>query len=110
MEIIFTEFFFACVLAETHKKVATIIFYFAMAVSHATVERDCLCFFWSALAPRPPINCCNLNTVAGKLTTPEAGTQKVGGKIRISGRIRTLHSKSDFRGQNCLFGLLFLKT
>jgi hypothetical protein len=56
-----------------------------------------------------PINRCNLHTVAGKLTTPEAGTQKVGGKIRISGRIRTLYSQSDFRGKNCLFGLLFLK-
>ncbi len=96
MEIIFTEFFFAYVLAETHNKVATIIFYFARAVSHATVERDRLCFFWSALALRPPLNSCNLNTGAGKLTTPEAGTQKVGGKIRISGRIRTLYSQSNF--------------
>jgi len=72
--------------------------------------REIVCvFFWSALAPRPPINRCNLNTVAEKPTTPEAGTQKVGGKIRISGRIRTLYSQSDFRGKNCLFGLLFLK-
>ncbi len=71
MEIIFTEFIFAYLLAECHKKVATIIFYFARAVS-------------------PAISHCNLNTVAGKLTTPEAGTRKVGGKKRISGRIRTL--------------------
>jgi hypothetical protein len=92
MEIIFTEFIFAYSLAECHKKVATIIFYFASAVSHATVERDCLCFFLVSALPapsdKPPR--CNINTVAGKLTTPEAGTQKVGGKIRISGRIRTL--------------------
>ncbi len=80
--------------AESHNKVATIIFYFARAVSHATVERD---------------RRYNPNTVAGKPTTPEAGTQKVGGKIRISGRLRTLYSQSDFRGKNCLFGLLFLK-
>ncbi len=93
--------------AESHNKVATIIFYFARAVSHAAVERDRLCFFWSVLAPRPLINRCNLNTVAEKPTTPEAGTQKVGVKIRISGRIRTLYSQSDFRGKNCLFGLLF---
>ena len=31
MEIIFTEFIFAYSLAECHKKVATIIFYFARA-------------------------------------------------------------------------------
>jgi hypothetical protein len=36
----FYRIFFAYVLAETHNKVATIIFYFARAVSHATVERD----------------------------------------------------------------------
>jgi hypothetical protein len=35
-----------------------------------------------------------------KLTTLQAGTQKVGGKIRISGRIRTLYSRSDLRGKN----------
>jgi hypothetical protein len=45
-----------------------------------------------------------------KPTALEAGTQKVGGKIRISGRIRTLGSQSDFRVKNLLFGLLFLKT
>ncbi len=38
MEIIFTEFIFAYSLAECQKKVATIIFYFARAVSHATVQ------------------------------------------------------------------------
>ena len=87
MEIIFTEFIFAYSLAECHKKVATIIFYFASAVSHATVEGDRLCFFLISALPAPSINRCNINTVAGKLTTPEAGTQKVGGKKRISGRI-----------------------
>ena len=89
--------------AERHNIVATIIFYFARAVSHATVERDHLCFFLVSARPSPsdkPINRCNLNTVAGKLNTPEAGTQNVGGKKRISGRIRTLYSKSDFRGKN----------
>jgi hypothetical protein len=44
-----------------------------------------------------------------KQTAQEVVTQKVGGKIRISGRIRTLYSQSDFRGKNLLFGLLFLK-
>jgi hypothetical protein len=39
----------------------------------------------------------------------EVGTQKAVGKIRISGRIRTLfYSQSDFRGKNSLFGLFFL--
>jgi hypothetical protein len=52
MEIIFTEFIFAYSLAECHKKVATIIFYFASAVSHATVERDRLCFFSGQHSPR----------------------------------------------------------
>jgi hypothetical protein len=100
MEIIFTEFIFAYSLAECHKKLSTIIFYFASAVSHATVEREHLCFFLVSALPAPSINRCNINTVAGKLTTPEAGTQKVGGKIRISGRIRILYSQSDFRGKN----------
>jgi hypothetical protein len=45
-----------------------------------------------------------------KPTALEAGSQKVGGKIRISGRIRTLYSQSDFRGKKLLFDLLFLKT
>jgi hypothetical protein len=49
-------------------------------VSHAAVQTDRLCYIRSPLSPRPAINRCNLNTVAGKLTTPEAGTQKVGGK------------------------------
>jgi hypothetical protein len=53
MEIIFTEFFFAYVLAETHNKVATIIFYFARAVSYAAVERDRLCFFLVSARPAP---------------------------------------------------------
>jgi len=55
MEIIFTEFIFAYSLAECHKKVATIIFYFARAVSHATVQTDRLCCFYSALPPASPI-------------------------------------------------------
>jgi hypothetical protein len=93
--------------AESHNKVATIIFYFARAVSHAAVQTDRLCYIYSPLSPRPAINRCNLNTVAVKLTTPEASTQKVGGKKRISGQIRTLYSKSNFRGKNLLFGLLF---
>jgi len=41
----FYHFFFAYLLAECHKKVATIIFYFARAVSHATVQTDRLCYF-----------------------------------------------------------------
>jgi hypothetical protein len=52
----------------------------------------------------------NLCTVPEKLTTRQAGTQKVGGKKRISGRIRKLYSQSDFRGKNSLFGMLFFKT
>jgi hypothetical protein len=44
---IFTELIFVYLGAETHNKVATIIFYFAFAraVSHATVQTDRLCFF-----------------------------------------------------------------
>jgi hypothetical protein len=60
--------------AESHNKVATIIFYFARAVSHAAVQTDRL----------------NLCKVPEKLTTLQAGTQKVGGKKRISSRIRKL--------------------
>jgi hypothetical protein len=100
MEIIFTEFIFAYLLAKCHKKVATIIFYFARAVSHAAVRTDRLCYIKSPLSPRPAINRFNLCTVPEKLTTLQAGTQKVGGKKRISGRIRTLGSKSDFRVKN----------
>ncbi len=51
MEIIFTEFFFAYSLVECHKKVATIKFYFASAVSQATVQTDRLCSIYSALPP-----------------------------------------------------------
>ena len=86
--------------AESHNKVATVIFYFARAVSHAAIQTDRLCYIESQLSPRPAINRFNLCTVAEKPTTSEAGTQKVGGKIRISGRIRTLYSQSDFRGKN----------
>ncbi len=52
MKIIFTEFFVAYLFAECQKKVVAIIFYFAWAVSPATVERDCLCFFSSLRSPR----------------------------------------------------------
>jgi hypothetical protein len=45
-----------------------------------------------------------------KPTALEAGIQKVGGKIRISGRIRTLYSQSNLRDKNLLFGLFFFKT
>jgi hypothetical protein len=51
METIFTEFFFAYSLAEYHKQVATIKFYFALAVSHATVQTDRLCSIYSVLPP-----------------------------------------------------------
>ena len=56
MEIIFTEFIFAYSLAKCHKKVATIIFYFARAVSHAAVRTDRLCYNTSALPPPLPYN------------------------------------------------------
>jgi hypothetical protein len=81
MKTIFTEFFFVYLRAERHDKVATIIFYSARDVSHAAVQTDRLCYIRSPLSPRPTINRCNLNTVAVKLTTPEAGTQKVGGNF-----------------------------
>jgi hypothetical protein len=83
MKTIFSEFIFAYLLAESHYKVATIIFYFARAVSHATVERDRLCFFLVSVGPRPPTNRCNLNTVAGKLNTPEAGKDLSNGAPKI---------------------------
>ncbi len=44
MEIIFTEFFVVYLRAEIHNKVATIIFYFARAVSHAVVPTGRLFF------------------------------------------------------------------
>ena len=53
METIFIEFFFVYLRAERHDKVATIIFYFASAVSHATVWTDRLCFIYSTLPPLP---------------------------------------------------------
>ena len=86
--------------AESHNKVATIIFYFVRAVSHAAVRTDRLCYIRSPLSPRSAINWFNLCTVPEKLTTLQTGTQKVGGKKRISGRIRKLYSQSDFRGKN----------
>ena len=102
MKTIFTEFFFVYLRAERHDKVATIIFYSARAVSHAAVQTYRLCYIGSQLSPRPAINInrFNLCTVVEKPTTLEAGTQKVGGKISISGRIRTLGSQSDFRVKN----------
>ena len=83
MKTIFTEFISAYSLAECHKKVATIIFYFARAVSHAAVQTGRLCYIASQLSPHPAINHFNLCTVAEKPTALEPGTQKVGGKIRI---------------------------
>jgi hypothetical protein len=41
----FYQIFFVYLRAESHKKVATIIVYFARAVSHATVQTDRLCYF-----------------------------------------------------------------
>ncbi len=38
MKTIYSEFFFVYLRADSHNKVATIIFYFARAVSHATVQ------------------------------------------------------------------------
>jgi hypothetical protein len=66
-------------------------------------------FFSSQRSPqRPPINHFNLSTVAEKPTTLEAGIQKAGAKILISGRIKTLGSYSDLRAKNSLFGLFFV--
>jgi hypothetical protein len=110
MEISFTEFIFAYSLAECHKKVATIIFYFARAVSHAAVRTDRLCYITSALPPASPKYWINISTVAEKPTALQAGTQKVGGNIRILGQIRALYSQSNFRGKYQHFGLLFFKT
>jgi hypothetical protein len=45
MEIIFTEFLLVYLRAESHNKVATILFYFASAESSVTVESDRLFFF-----------------------------------------------------------------
>ncbi len=59
--------------------------------------------------PEPSNKPFNFCTVPEELTTLQAGTQTVSGKIRISGRIRTLYSHCDFRSKNFLFGLLFLK-
>ena len=55
--------------AKSHNKVATIIFYFVRAVSHAAVQTGRLCYIASQLSPRPAINRFNLCTVAEKLTT-----------------------------------------
>jgi len=40
-----------------------------------------------------------LSTFVEKPTALLTGTQKVGGNIRILGRIRALYSQSDFRGK-----------
>ena len=69
MKTIFSEFIFAYLLAESPDKVATIIFYFARAVSHTAVQTGRLCYIASQLSPRPAINRFNLCTVAEKLTT-----------------------------------------
>ena len=45
--------------AESHNKVATIIFYFARAVSHAAAQTDRLCYIESQLSPRPALNLLN---------------------------------------------------
>jgi len=109
VKTIFTDFFFVYLRAERHDKVATIIFFFARAVSHATVQTDRLCCSYSALPPASPKSWINISTVAEKPTALQAGTQIVGGNIRILGQIRALYSQSDFRGKYQHFGLLFLK-
>jgi hypothetical protein len=53
MKTIFIEFFFVYLRAERHDKGATIIVYFASAVSHATVPTDRLCYVSSQRSPRP---------------------------------------------------------
>ncbi len=59
--------------------------------------RPIVCAMSSQRSPRPlPYKLFNISTVAQRPTTLEAGIWKVGGKIRISGRIKTLGSKSDF--------------
>jgi hypothetical protein len=70
--------------------------------------REIVWVFSSQRSPqRPPIKHFNLSTVAEKLTTLEAGIQKVGAKILISGRIKTLGSQSHLWANNSLFGLFF---
>jgi hypothetical protein len=54
MKTIFTEFFFVYLRAERHDKVATIILYFARAVSHATVQTDRLCCYLVGAPPASP--------------------------------------------------------
>ncbi len=69
MKTIFSEFIFAYLLAESHDKVATIIFCFAWAVSHAAVRIDRLCFFLVSAPPGLSYITFNISTVAEKLTT-----------------------------------------
>ncbi len=52
-ENIFYQIFFVYLRAESHNKVATIIFFFARAVSHAAVRTDRLCSIYSKLPPPP---------------------------------------------------------
>ncbi len=66
--------------AESHNKVATIIFYFARAVSHATFQTDRLCYIESPLSPRPLINRFNLCTVVEKPTALDRALKKSAGK------------------------------
>jgi hypothetical protein len=56
--------------------------------SFGSVQTDRLCYIKSEL-PKPLFYSCRLET----------GIQKVGGNIRILGRIRALYSQSDFRGK-----------
>ena len=99
-ENIFYRIFFVYLRAESHNKVATIIFYFARAVSHATVRTDRLCSNLVGAPPRLSYITINISTVAEKLTTLQTGIQKVGAKLMISGGIRKLYSQSDFWGKN----------
>jgi hypothetical protein len=57
--------------------------------------------------PASPKYWINISTVAEKPTALQAGTEKVGGNIRILGQIRALYSQSNFRGKYQHFGLLF---
>ncbi len=90
--------------AESHNKVArsdkTIIFYFARAVSHATVESDRLCFFKSMLPPPPPPLTCNgltrfRRTSDGDLIPgPEQGFDIVGGYFSADRKSFLFHSSN----------------
>ena len=100
MKTIFIEFFFVYLRAERHDKVATIKFYFASAVSHATVQTDRLCFIYSKLPPPLSHITVQYFLSCGEANYTVSGHSKIGGKIRISGRIRKLYFQSDLRGKN----------